>query len=85
VTRTKVRAQSTLRHSVELCRDAHAANTQNNNNNTNNNNNLIYIAPACRMTSEALEITRSVVLKNPFTDLHVLYATHMNRSTRKSP
>ena len=25
-----------------------------NNNNNNNNNNLIYIAPACRMTSEAL-------------------------------
>jgi len=26
----------------------------NNNNNNNNNNTLIYIAPACRMTSEAL-------------------------------
>ena len=25
-------------------------------NNNNNNNNLIYIAPACRMTSEALKI-----------------------------
>ena len=25
-----------------------------NNNNNNNNNTLIYIAPACRMTSEAL-------------------------------
>ena len=25
------------------------------NNNNNNNNNLIYIAPACRMTSEALK------------------------------
>jgi len=25
------------------------------NNNNNNNNNLIYIAPACRMTSEALQ------------------------------
>jgi len=29
------------------------------NNNNNNNNNLIYIAPACRMTSEALERTYS--------------------------
>jgi len=27
----------------------------NNNNNNNNNNNLIYIAPACQMTSETLE------------------------------
>ena len=26
-------------------------------NNNNNNNTLIYIAPACRMTSEALEMT----------------------------
>jgi len=26
-------------------------------NNNNNNNNLIYIAPACRMTSEALTLT----------------------------
>jgi len=26
-----------------------------NNNNNNNNNNLIYIAPACRMTSEAMD------------------------------
>jgi len=28
--------------------------TFDNNNNNNNNNTLIYIAPACRMTSEAL-------------------------------
>jgi len=31
----------------------HAASSDGNN---NNNNNLIYIAPACRMTSEALEM-----------------------------
>jgi len=30
--------------------------THHNNNNNNNNNTLIYIAPACRMTSEALEV-----------------------------
>jgi len=34
-------------------------NVHNNNNNNSNNNNLIYIALACRMTSEALEGVRS--------------------------
>jgi len=35
-----------------------------NNNNNNNNNNVIYIAPACRMTSEALKSSDITMLTN---------------------
>jgi len=39
----------------------------NNNNNNNNNNTLIYIAPACRMTSEALAGTSQLASINKLT------------------
>jgi len=37
-----------------------------NNNNNNNNNNLIYIAPACRMTSEAQLSTINTIINYLF-------------------
>jgi len=38
--------------------------SMNNDNNNNNNNNVIYIAPACRMTSEALKSSDITMLTN---------------------
>jgi len=43
-----------MNHSVPRKPLADSVNNNNNNNKNNNSNNLIYITPACRMTSEAL-------------------------------
>jgi len=44
--------------------------------NNNNNNNLIYIAPACRMTSEALQYVQLIMDRTTAADLSsgVLYS-----------
>ena len=39
---------------ISLRNGSSSSSSSSSNNNNNNNNNLIYIAPACRMTSEAL-------------------------------
>jgi len=50
-------------------------------NNNNNNNNLIYIAPACQMTSEALadsssRATKCICITAPFEDSYTILSKH---------